>query len=1268
VDPACNSFYTVELYDQFGNLLPTDTVDFSFVNETLTYKVIEPECGNACWGTLNVDYKLPPSIECPPDVTIPCAALDFLAIPNATAGCVDFSVSLISEVTTPLDCDPDYSSILMRTYEACDIFGNCSTCSQSVTLERINLDSIVFPEPFTSGNGTAISCSDPNIQFDANGFPLPFLPNPMTGSGSGVPVLLIPIPPSGTDIFIDGLFNTTGSGSGVAMLPLLPNNSANPVINGCNASVTFTDIELPSNGCVRKIARTFEVMEWWCGEEFSTGSIQLIEIIDDQAPVLTCPPEFTVSTDHNCASNVELLPIPVFDECGNDVTVRIQTSNGIIDGNGGIVDLNLGNNTVTYIATDACFNQSSCDVNVRVVDNTEPVPVCETTRVVSLSNSMNSIVLAEPFDNGSFDECEIDRFEVKRLNSYCVESDTIFNDYVTFCCSDVGQGDVMVVFRVTDKAGNFNECMVSVEVQDKSIPTITCPDDVTIDCRDTYDINNLSFFFGSPELSQNCGGRIAEEIVQDNTDQCGTGSIIRKFQILDAQGNAVRSCNQNITITNDTPITDIDIIWPLDYEVTDACNTDGILPEQLPAPFDRPTFLNNDQCALLGFDFEDRIFQGNNGLGSCTTIERIWTVINWCGDIDGDGNFDQFVIPQPQIITIVNNSAPVINETGPLTFTGINTDCDSGPISLTLTATDDCDDLDYFYEIKNSDGVIIDFGNMSSIFTTLPVGSYTVSWRVSDACGNTDLYDQPITVLNSKTPTPVCLNGLSASLILADLDEDGIFDDKMVEIWATDFDSGSSQSCGNELVFSFSPDTTDRSIIYDCDNVGFNTVNLYVTDVTSGLQDFCTTFIDIQDNTGGVICEPNEGMRVSVRGDVFTEELEPVHDVNVSLIEDVLEDLTDDIGEYAFDNMPIGSSYLLTPEKQFDYLNGVSTLDIIFIQKHILGSELLESPYKLIAADINNSGSITAIDLIELRKLILGIYDELPDNSSWRFINEEQSFIDPLNPWSTELQEEFFIDELTSDLDINFIGVKVGDVNGSVIANAQQTTTERRSNAALNFIIEEQLLTAGQTYNLKISSDNYTDIIGWQTTFSYDNNVAEVLDVRAVDIEFETETNVNLNVVDEGVFSISYNDNNTLTIDREAKLMEIEVIIHSDIYASELFSLTSELTQKQAYNKEGVLLELNLQTTSGNSITNIESVSPNPWQSSTTINFSVASEGNVAWEFYNVDGKLLYTESQYYNAGNHSFDIDRSDINSSGIIYAKLITENTIAEYKMIVL
>jgi hypothetical protein len=60
---------------------------------------------------------------------------------------------------------------------------------------------------------------------------------------------------------------------------------------------------------------------------------------------------------------------------------------------------------------------------------------------------------------------------------------------------------------------------------------------------------------------------------------------------------------------------------------------------------------------------------------------------------------------------------------------------------------------------------------------------------------------------------------------------------------------------------------------------------------------------------------------------------------------------------------------------------GVSTLDLVDMQKHLL-IKPLSSPYKMIAADANNSKSITAIDLIEMRKLILGIYAELPYNTS----------------------------------------------------------------------------------------------------------------------------------------------------------------------------------------------------------------------------------------------------------------------------------------------
>ena len=43
-------------------------------------------------------------------------------------------------------------------------------------------------------------------------------------------------------------------------------------------------------------------------------------------------------------------------------------------------------------------------------------------------------------------------------------------------------------------------------------------------------------------------------------------------------------------------------------------------------------------------------------------------------------------------------------------------------------------------------------------------------------------------------------------------------------------------------------------------------------------------------------------------------------------------------------------------------MNGVSTLDLVLIQKHILGSRSIETPYKMIAADIDNNNDITVLE------------------------------------------------------------------------------------------------------------------------------------------------------------------------------------------------------------------------------------------------------------------------------------------------------------------
>ena len=48
--------------------------------------------------------------------------------------------------------------------------------------------------------------------------------------------------------------------------------------------------------------------------------------------------------------------------------------------------------------------------------------------------------------------------------------------------------------------------------------------------------------------------------------------------------------------------------------------------------------------------------------------------------------------------------------------------------------------------------------------------------------------------------------------------------------------------------------------------------------------------------------------------------------------------MTDATGQYTFTNVPTADAYTIRPERNDDHMNGVSTLDLVRIQKHLLGS------------------------------------------------------------------------------------------------------------------------------------------------------------------------------------------------------------------------------------------------------------------------------------------------------------------------------------------
>ena len=88
--------------------------------------------------------------------------------------------------------------------------------------------------------------------------------------------------------------------------------------------------------------------------------------------------------------------------------------------------------------------------------------------------------------------------------------------------------------------------------------------------------------------------------------------------------------------------------------------------------------------------------------------------------------------------------------------------------------------------------------------------------------------------------------------------------------------------------------------------------------------------------------------------------------------------------------------------------------------------------------------------------------DELPNNTSWRFGNADDHN-NGQYPWG--FKESIDIEQLQYDqTDANFVGVKVGDVNGDVKTDATSNPIYQRTTDVLHFELMNAHVKAGQVY------------------------------------------------------------------------------------------------------------------------------------------------------------------------------------------------------------
>lgn len=988
---------------------------------------------------------------------------------------------------------------------------------------------------------------------------------------------------------------------------------------------------------------------------------------DTTPPTLVDLNNMTVESEGDiCGIRVDNVPGPIFEEDCSTFGITRNYADSIY---------HVGVNNVEWIAENTCGQTTTVMQEVIVEDNVLPTVLCKNATVGITADPQN-YVFASSFIDTASDNCGIDSVFVRRLLAACDDPENnVFGDSIHICCDDVGTL-VDVEIRVVDESGNENFCDATLQVDDKKAPLVVEPlPNIVISCSYVFDTLNMEvfgsftsdpdgrediriedIFYETQDSIAGIDGLVSDECevtVSDTTivnlDDCNNGSITRIFTFTDPTGNTSTS-QQTIVIQDVSPFnaTGMDIEWPEDFTWNQCMS-----PPPDTSISGAPIFFNLDKCAQVSASYKDQFF--NFPTTSCPKVKRKWKVIDWC-------QYDEDLTPNPglwtynQFIIVENDVAPTITSgCADTLICAPNNEC-FATVSLGIEAEDDCmadsQYLKYAYTINvNSDsntGNDIS-GQTSSFSHVIESGVHEVTWVVEDRCGNDTTCTYMLTVKECKAPTAVCLVGLGITI-----DQNG-----EAELWASDVNQSSFDNCtdAEDLIFSFSSDVNDTGIAFDCDDVGTpQNIEMWVTD-EEGNQSFCTTFVDVQDNSGFCNSINNEGTSSTVQGKIVTENNQAIPEAMVSIIGAEMENefMTDENGNYVFDEINEENDYQIQVDRDKDDIEGVSTLDLVMIQRHILGLDQLDSPYKLIAADINNNEKITASDLVALRKLILGIDEAFTDNESWRFVSKNGGMDDMTNPWP--FSEDLILGEQPmEDLKADFVGVKIGDVNNSAEKTLLSNTVEGRNDRVFGLTTRDQRVQRDDEVFVDFVSASEIDLEGLQMTIEWDRRTMNFLDIIPIGIYLE-DAFVNTSMASEGIITIAWSSVESKHIVEGTPIFQLTFEGNESFRLSKSLDITSTYTQALAYNENDVEHTVELTYGEGmvDGLTLLQN-KPNPFAFETVVEFTLPEDMEVSFKVFNSAGGLIFSQNRYHEAGLNSFTLGEELGDHTGMLFLKMET------------
>lgn len=396
----------------------------------------------------------------------------------------------------------------------------------------------------------------------------------------------------------------------------------------------------------------------------------------------------------------------------------------------------------------------------------------------------------------------------------------------------------------------------------------------------------------------------------------------------------------------------------------------------------------------------------------------------------------------------------------------------------------------------------------------------------------------------------------------------------------------------------------------------------------------------------------------SISGIVLTADGEAMEGITIKVNDESV--LTESSGAYTFFNLNAATNYTVKPSKEeTNLMNGVNMFDVVVLHKHILGIAPFSSPYQKVAADVNGSGTITSMDVVKMRRMILRVDLDFGDLDAWRFIDANFDMDNGNLAQIPEFPEERLLDALVAgSSSIDFKGIKLGDVNFSATTNFNNET-EERNQETLHLTVENE--TEDDYTTVRFRARDFMDIAALQFTLNYSAADLEFVTAKSAELSNFTIDNLGLDFQEEGKLTIAWQNAETITLTDDEVLFQLIFKNKQSRHSNETMYISSDITPALAFRASGEEWKLaGEQLYLSNTTEKIQLENfPNPFYNETTVRFSMLENGLAQMNILTSTGQVIKSIQGVFSKGDNELMITKEDLNGhNGLLFLQLNIDN----------